>query len=192
MNVYDFDNTIYDGETIVDFYLFCLKKDRSVIKYLPAVFIFLLRYKLGLLSLKELEKKAAKYVNKIFYDSSFTDSLVKEFWNINEHKIKTFYKFMHKSDDVIISASCNLILDEICERIGVKHCLCSEIDAKTGEILRICYRANKPEIFRQNFPCDEIDRFYTDSKNDLPMIRIAKEAFLVKGNKIYELKKKDG
>ena len=190
MNVYDFDNTIYDGETMVDFYFFCLKKDWSMIKFLPVTFILLLRYKLRLLSLKDLEKKAAKYVNKIFSEPWYIDILVKEFWDRHEYKIKPFYKFLRKSDDVIISASCNLILDEICTRMGIKHCLCSQINLKTGEILQICYRANKPEIFKRYFPHGEIDRFYTDSKNDLPMIRLAKKAFLVKGNKIYELPKK--
>lgn len=29
VNLYDFDNTIYDGESTVDFFLFCLKKKKK-------------------------------------------------------------------------------------------------------------------------------------------------------------------
>ena len=31
MNVYDFDNTIYDGESVIDFFLYYCKKDKSLI-----------------------------------------------------------------------------------------------------------------------------------------------------------------
>ena len=35
--VYDFDGTIYDGDSSIDFFLFCLKKNIKVIFYLPKV-----------------------------------------------------------------------------------------------------------------------------------------------------------
>ena len=35
MNVYDFDGTIYDGDSTVDFYVFALKKKPSLISYGP-------------------------------------------------------------------------------------------------------------------------------------------------------------
>ena len=31
---YDFDGTIYDGDSSVDFYKFCFKKKKSISKYL--------------------------------------------------------------------------------------------------------------------------------------------------------------
>ena len=44
VNLYDFDNTIYDGDSSVDFYLFCLKKKISIIKYLPIFIIYFFLY----------------------------------------------------------------------------------------------------------------------------------------------------
>ena len=35
INVYDFDKTIYNGDSTIDFYLFCLKKKFSIILLLP-------------------------------------------------------------------------------------------------------------------------------------------------------------
>ncbi|MGN0993694.1 MAG: hypothetical protein ACI4PD_01130, partial [Butyricicoccus sp.] len=49
MNVYDFDNTIYRGESTVDFFRFCLRKKPSMVRYLPSVFWQLLRYKCGVI-----------------------------------------------------------------------------------------------------------------------------------------------
>ena len=37
MNVYDFDNTIYDGESTFDLFLFYLKKKPSLIRLMPTV-----------------------------------------------------------------------------------------------------------------------------------------------------------
>ena len=35
MNVYDFDGTIYDGDSTLDFWYFCLKKHPQILLYLP-------------------------------------------------------------------------------------------------------------------------------------------------------------
>ena len=51
INVYDFDKTIYQGDSTIDFYLFCLKKNISLLRYLPIqiygfiIYIFGLREK---------------------------------------------------------------------------------------------------------------------------------------------------
>ena len=42
VNIYDFDGTIYDGDSSIDFYLFCLRKNVSIIKFLPVFIIGLL------------------------------------------------------------------------------------------------------------------------------------------------------
>lgn len=189
MNVYDFDNTIYKGETVLDFYKFYLKKDISLLKYIPLIFSVLLRYKMRRISLEELEKKASIYSEKniphIFKFSA------KEFWDKHESKIKDFYLKQQRADDVVVSASFSFLLDEICRRLGIRYCLCSELEPESGKIKRICYRDSKPEIFKENFPNAEIDNFYTDSLNDLPMIMIAKKAYLVKGEKLTEIKKEN-
>lgn len=189
MNVYDFDNTIYKGESVIDFFWFCLGKNPKLIRLMPFTFFMLVRYKMGRISVAELEAKAVKYAAGVFCRIDELEALISEFWDKHQHKIKEFYLKQQHPDDVIISASCSFLLNEICRRIGVRHCLCSEIDTKTGAVLQVCFRGNKPEIFREHFPNAVIDRFYTDSKNDLPMIALAKKAYLVKGSKIAEITK---
>ena len=39
MNVYDFDNTIYRGESVLHFFFFYIKKTPYLIKYIPKVFL---------------------------------------------------------------------------------------------------------------------------------------------------------
>ena len=47
MNVYDFDGTIYDGDSSIDFFLYALKKKPSIIRFLPRQAWGFLRYKAG-------------------------------------------------------------------------------------------------------------------------------------------------
>lgn len=188
MNVYDFDNTIYNGETVLDFYLFCLKKHPALIKYMPLMFYMLIKYKAGKISLIELESKAAVYSGKIFLLLGDVELLSKEFYETHRHKIKKFYLSQKSSDDIIISASFGFILRNFCQELGINNCLSSEIDTKTGEIIQICYHKNKTHIFKEHFPTIGEFNFYTDSLSDLPMIQLSKKAYLVKGNKIKEIK----
>ena len=48
MNVYDFDKTIYDGDSTLDFYLFSLKKNPMLIRFLPVQIIGFIKYMFGL------------------------------------------------------------------------------------------------------------------------------------------------
>lgn len=188
MNVYDFDNTVYDGESIVDFYFFCLVKKPSLIKYMPTVVIMLTKYKLGKISLEELFEKASFYSVKIFGSVDTSEKAISEFWDKNEHKIKDFYRQTKKPDDVILSASCDFLLREICKRIGIKNVICSEIDPARGEVKQLCFRSNKPILFKEKYPNVTVDNFFTDSVNDSPMAETAKNAYLVKKNKIKKIK----
>ncbi len=63
------------------------------------------------------------------------------------------------------------------------------VDPETGRITRLCMRSRKVPAFLEAFPDAHIDNFYTDSpKNDGPLIDLADRAFLVKGNKIKQIK----
>lgn len=184
MNVYDFDNTIYDGESSVDFFMFCLKKRPKLIKYIFVVFFNLAKYKLCLISKQELLKLAEKNLFGILDICPDYEKLAESFWDKSMNKIKPLYLDNKRKDDVIISASFDFLLKPCCRRLGVSNLLCSKADLKNGKITRLCFRENKPEIFDSVFGSAHIDNFYTDSANDLPMIKRAERSYLVKGNRL--------
>ena len=62
MNVFDFDNTIYDGESVIDFFLYYCKKDKSLLKYIPAVTKAMIKYKKGSITVEEAISKYGKTV----------------------------------------------------------------------------------------------------------------------------------
>jgi len=188
VNVYDFDNTIYDGESVVDFFLFCLRKQPKLFRYVPLILKSFIRYKRCLISLEELEAIAAEYAMQLLDLLDDLDGAIREFWDRHEHKIKPFYKEQKRSDDLILSASAGFLLREIFSRIGIQNYVCSELNLKTRTVEFICYHKNKVKIFQEHFGDTPIEAFYTDSMNDLPMIERSEHAFLVKGKKIKQIK----
>lgn len=188
MNVYDFDNTIYDGESVVDFFLYYCKKDKSLIKFLPSLMLALLKYKQGKFTVEGALNKYGKQFSEFYKKNiGIGDDLI-DFWDRQMHKIKPFYEEIRSDDDLIISGSPEISLDIICKRLGIKRYIGSLINSETGEITRLCIREKKVEAFLKEYPDTEIENFYTDSVNDTPLIEISKNAYLVKGNKITKIK----
>ena len=185
MNVYDFDNTIYAGESVFDFYIFCVRKHPSLIRFLFIVLISWGKYKLLLLSREKLMALVEKHAMNFIKTMDNVEEFVSEFWDKNQHKIKQFYLETKRDDDVVVSASVGFLLREICGRLGIKNLVCTEVNSRTGKIYQLCFRQNKPDYFKNAFPDCKIKNFYSDSMNDLPMMKLAEKAYLVRGENVF-------
>lgn len=53
VNVYDFDNTIYDGETLVDFILYFVRRDIRIWRYIPKLIVIAIKDGLHLFTVEE-------------------------------------------------------------------------------------------------------------------------------------------
>ena len=183
MNAYDFDKTIYDGDSTADFYMFCMKKHKSIILLAPSLLCAFCRFYVFRRDTKtEFKETMYRFLTKCNAEKD-----VAEFWEKNCGKIKDFYIKQKKSDDVIISASPEFLLAPICRKLGIKHLIASKVDSKSGKYSGInCHGKEKVRRFYEEFKNGEIDEFYSDSLSDTPMAEISKKAFLVNGNKITE------
>lgn len=179
-DLYDFDGTIYDGDSGIDLILFAMKKYPSMIlKSLWNIILFLLK----LISKEEFKSRIFSFVSKV----DNIDDFVLEFWNKHEHKLKSFWleKKSHKKD-IIISASGRFWLEYIAKKYKVCDLIATEIDPKTGKVSgNNCHGKEKVKLFYDKYPKGKVNVMYTDSINDLPLIEEANEGYLVKGNKIY-------
>lgn len=189
MNVYDFDGTIYDGESSVEFILEYLRHDVKVLKFIPMMISVMIKYEKGLITLEDFVNKYAAEVTKFFSDNNVElMPLVKDFWDKHENRIKPFYRQVRRDDDVIITASPEFMMRDICNRIGVKNLIATDFDIKTGEVKKACFREGKIPCFREAFPEGVIDDFYTDSINDEFLFPFAKRVFMVKKHRIERIK----
>ena len=57
MNVYDFDNTIYKGDSTRDFYFYSLKKFPLIIRFLPYQGYWFLKFILGIVNKTQFKEK---------------------------------------------------------------------------------------------------------------------------------------
>lgn len=176
MNVYDFDGTIYDGDSSVDFFLFALKRKPSLIRYAPGQMMGFLLY-----GMKRINKTGLKEYFFRFLAGIDAERLADDFWNQNQKKIYQWYPDQQQPDDIIISASPEFLLKPISERLGIRHLLASRVDVRSGKFTgENCRGEEKVQRLAEEYHIAEIDRFYSDSSSDLPLARIAKQAFLVK------------
>lgn len=180
MNVYDFDNTIYNGDSTFDFYIYCLRKHKEIFKLLPSLSKgFAKFYILKKGSKTEFKENMYKFLQ--FID---TEKEVRLFWDKHIDNIKEWYYIKQKADDVIISASPEFLLKPICKKLGIKHLIASNVSADNGKYTGInCHGKEKVRLFKMQFN-ESIDKFYSDSYSDTPLAKISKEAFMVKGQKI--------
>lgn len=188
MNVYDFDGTIYNGDSSIDFYLFCIKKKplvvfKSIFKQLSGVVLYTTKR----ISKEQYKERYFSFLKHIYID----DKILNDFWNAKLFRIKNWYLAQKESSDVIISASPEFLLLPICERLGVSL-IASNVDPSTGKFTgKNCYGQEKIERFNERYPNEKIEKFYTDSKSDYPMAKTAEQAFWVNKNKIRKLQVED-
>ena len=181
MNVYDFDGTVYSGDSSIDFYLFCIKKKPSV--FLKSIFTQIGGALLYYCKRIPKEKYKEKYFSFVKHIEVNAD-LLNEFWDENSKNIKKWYQDRKNVSDVIISASPDFLLQPICDRFGVSL-IASKVDPSTGVFSgKNCYGNEKVIRFFEKYPEGKIDEFYTDSKSDFPLVKIAEKAYLVNKSKI--------
>jgi len=191
MNAYDFDNTIYDGESIYDFFIFCLKKDKRLYLYFPKVFLRLIEYKMNVLKIEKLYQTAEEIIKSfIKKNKNNFNELIKEFWDKNKNKLKPQFLNMLKKEDLIITGCPNFLINYIKEELKVKNIICTEYNFETKKLEFICLGKNKVKAFNEKFKDIKINKFYTDSLIDIPFMEMSKEVYLVKGNQITKLDKK--
>ncbi|EEX73505.1 hypothetical protein [Leptotrichia hofstadii] len=56
MNVYDFDKTIYDGNSTIDFYIFEILRKPLLLRYLPQQLMCIVLYHMKIINKKNIKK----------------------------------------------------------------------------------------------------------------------------------------
>ena len=183
MNVYDFDKTIYDGDSTADFYIFSLKRHKKILLLAPSLIGAFLKFYVFKIGTKtQFKEKMYKFLKYCDIQKDIND-----FWNINIDKIKPFYKNQQQKDDVIISASPEFLLAPICKTLKINYLMASVVDEHTGKYNGInCHGEEKVRRYREMFGDTKIHEFYSDSYSDTPLAKISEKTFIVKGNRLLD------
>lgn len=181
VNLYDFDNTIYKGDSSTDFFFYSLMRYPKMLKYIPRCIIAAGKYKLRIITKTEMKETFFAFLEII----DNIDEHVISFWNTHSGYIKEFYLKKDHSRDIIISASPEFLLKPITDQLKVMDLIGSKVNKKSGKFSGLnCHGEEKVKRLNKKYSDLEVIRSYSDSKSDIPILKLAKKAFYVKGNKV--------
>ena len=186
MNIYDFDDTIYAGDTMKDIFKYSIiRHPILVIKSIFKSKKYLKKYKKGLVPFEIVKENLLSFLFKI----KNREEYINKFIDSNKHKIKKWYLENQKDDDIIISASYELWLKPFCNKIGIKNVIATKTDENGKIVGKNCKREEKVRRLYEEFPNIKVNESYSDSETDVPMLEIAKNPFVVEGDKLLKYEK---
>ena len=194
MNIFDFDGTIYDGDSCKDIIIYGLRKHFLVV--VPSLYRTIKMYKKYKKDLVSFDSVKESLISFIFMIKD-TDKFLDEFVKSHIKKIKPWYLDIKNSEDVIITASCDTWINKFASLLDLKYVIATKVDISGKLISKNCKREEKIVRFRELFPNAEVNNSYSDSESDIPMLKLAKNPYVIEGNNVipykegYKFKKKD-
>ena len=183
--VYDFDKTIYNGETSTDFMLFFLKRNPKYIIRIFNALYSLFYYKKNLKKSKEI---LFKILNGL--DIKFLKEEINEFWKVKKDKIfswvydEIFENKKIADELILISATPSIFLDGISKELGFDKLLSTEFEnlneVFNSKIIGANCKGEEKVRRLNNYISDyNILKFYSDSMSDKPLFDLAVEKIFV-------------
>ena len=186
MKVFDFDNTIYKGESSIDFSFYMIRHNKKILRYVPTILLSLAGYKLCLLKKEKLESIINDFLFGVLDGTESITTYVGHFWESHAHMLNKKILHMVEPEDVIISASPILLIQGIQEMINTENIIGTEIDLEQKKVTWFNFGDNKVKRYRSLYGDLKIDVFYTDSYNDKDMMDIAQKVYIVKKGNILD------
>lgn len=186
INMYDFDDTIYNGDSTIDFIKYCYKhkyiKFRDIIRIIRAF----IKYFFGIIDITQFKEVLFSFLNNV----NDVYCLVNDFWDEHYKNIKKFYLDKNHDNDIINSASPYFLLKPACDKLGVKDLIASDVNIKNGK-----YKGknnNKDvkvkNLYKKYKDC-VVEECYSDNPfNDKFILELANKAYVVKGENLIDYK----
>ena len=177
MNVYDFDNTNYPGDSTLDFWRFCLRRHPAALRPLPGAILSGALFQVKLGTREQFKGSFYRFLRHV----PDVDGAVSAFWAKNLSRISPWYLEQKQEDDLIISASPDFLILPVCRLLNVRG-IASPVAPDSGRLLGPnCRGAEKVARLDREYPAAPVEEFYSDSLSDAPLAQRARQAFLVKG-----------
>lgn len=184
-DLYDFDGTVFNGESGSEFMLFCYKRHPKLLRYVPhQLKVAFKRFVLHKGSFDGFKEEFYCFLKGI----DDVEAEAQLFWEKNIGKMNPWFKpAEHDVPTVICSASPLFQIKPVCDMLGVDLVIATDMNPKTGKINTVnCKGENKLEYIKKYAPDYTFRDVYTDSiKNDLPILNLAtREKYIVEKGSI--------
>lgn len=199
--VYDFDKTIYGGESGTNFSTFYLRKyPLKAVKFLFFYVKDILFYLLKVINLKQLKERFFEFLEN--HEKEEIEKIIDDFWKKNRRRIYSWTKDellenRKEVDTVIVTSATPLFLiRKFVLSLGYDTVFGTEFEGDDGNrfISKIKGRNNKGiekvEKLNQWAKINNIEytiiKFYSDSLADKPLYDIAEKKYWIKNGVKYE------
>lgn len=186
INMYDFDDTIYSGDSSVDFIKYCYKKGYIKFNNILKIMGSFIKYFFGVIDITEFKEVLFSFLSNI--DDG--ERVVSEFWDEHYKNIKKFYLDKNHENDIINSASPYFLLKPACEILGVKDLIASDVNIKNGK-----YKGTNnskgvkvKNLYKKYKDCVVEECYSDNSFNDKFILELANKAYVVKGENLIDYK----
>ena len=186
INMYDFDDTIYNGDSSVDFIKYCYKKGYIKFKNILKIMGSFIKYFFGVIDITEFKEVLFSFLSNI--DGG--EKVVSEFWDEHYKNIKKFYLDKNHNIDIINSASPYFLLKPACDKLGVKDLIASDVNIKNGKFKgKNNSKDVKVKNYNKKYKDCVVEECYSDNPfNDKYILELANRAFVVKGENLNDYK----
>lgn len=199
--IFDVDYTLTKRETLAEFYMFMLKKNPGLIRYIPCMIFTAILYLVRIFDAGRAKEMFISFVNDI--DENRLKVEVRDFY---ENRLKNiFYKDAIdtlkklKSDGYriyLISASAEFYLDELYDIKEVDKIIGTKFTFREGKFRNKitgenCKGEAKVKRFLEEIKKEKIDVDYknsymfSDSLSDLPLFKLVGNPCLINSKKKY-------
>lgn len=184
-NLYDFDKTIIKKDSFSSFYFFMLKKRIWLCWHFFVVLFWGIMYVLRISKIERL-KESMLFPLRFFKEKQ---KLLNQFADVAKNWCFDYYKNQMSPFDVVCSASPTFLVKAIMQQINPKAVvLGSEMILETQKFekgSKNCKGQQKVLVLKNFFKnqTQNFENAFSDSLSDVPILCLAKNAFLVKNGK---------
>lgn len=199
LSIYDFDDTLYRGDSSIRFWWFALLRRPWLLLLTPWFLLILGLHACGIIQRDLFKQNMFLVIHGIPVPT--LEQLVSRFWEREFPRINPWVRerlereskegFIH----LCISASPRFLLQDTVARLGIRTLLCTEMLVQQGRQTRFmngfnCRGEQKirrlEQWARENNVSYEVVRFCSDSPADLPMYSLAREKYKVEHGVLSE------
>ena len=175
IDVFDFDKTVVPFDSGSVFWIYCLIHNPWIVICVPYLLVMMIPFFIGIKDLTYVKKHIYCYVPLINLEKN-----VKKFWDKHEKDVfEWFRKENRERPAVVISASADFLLEDICSRLEVEKLICSRHSSKTGAIIGLnCKNEEKVRRYNEEISGCKVINVSSDSiKSDRPIFSLGENCF---------------
>ncbi|MBO4865794.1 MAG: haloacid dehalogenase-like hydrolase [Ruminococcus sp.] len=187
IKVFDFDNTLYHGESSIDLAFYLIRRNKRILLYVPSILINLAKYKMCIVDREKAEQEINDFLKIAVKDKYEAAEIVESFWAENIHRLDHNIIKRVGKEDVIITAGPDMLINAIKDKLGTENIISSVIDPDKREMVYFNFGENKAKRYKEVYGDTPIDSFYTDSFNDKPLMKLANNVYIVEKGRLKKM-----